>query len=63
MSKDQLAKGISVVTGQGTKGIVESVIKHPVTRDVTAVVVTPANTQPGSDTSIVVRPSTLRPTS
>lgn len=61
MGKDKLAQGTSVVTGQGTTGTIESVIKHPVTAQPTAVVVTPAGMQPGTPDSIVTNPGTLRP--
>lgn len=52
-------KGKTVTTGQGTTGSVVSEVRHPVTRNTTAVVVQPTGTsQPESQ--IVTNPATTR---
>lgn len=53
-------KGTKVTTGQGTQGTVVSEVRHPVTRNTTAVVVQPSGTS-GTDSQVVANPATTQP--
>lgn len=53
-------KGTQVTTGQGTQGTVVSEVRHPVTRNTTAVVVQPSGTS-GTDSQVVANPATTQP--
>lgn len=50
-------KGTQVTTGQGTQGTVVSEVRHPVTRNTTAVVVQPTS---GGE-PVVANPATTKP--
>ena len=52
-------KGTQVTTGQGTQGTVVSEVRHPVTRNTTAVVVQPST---GGE-PVVANPATTKPSS
>lgn len=54
-------KGTQVTTGQGTQGTVVSEVRHPVTRNTTAVVVQPTGTSSDS-AQVVANPATTKPT-